>query len=77
MVGKMTQKLKNVFYILVFDVCIMEWLLKKPLSNAWHEGENTYYVCLRDHGKGFDVIFSFYFHIYIYIYIYIYHIART
>lgn len=44
---------------------------KKPLSNLWNEGENTYYVCLRDHGQGFDVLFSSYFHLYIY------HIART
>jgi hypothetical protein len=70
MAGKMTQKFKNVFHILVFDVCIMELLyIKKPLSNVWNEGENTYYVCLRDHGKGFDVLSSSYFHTYIYIYI--------
>lgn len=35
------------------------------MSNVWNEGENTYYVCLRDNGQGFDVLFSSYFHLYI------------
>ncbi len=61
----MTQKFKNVFHTLVFDVCIMELLqIKKPSSNVWNEGENTYYVYLKVHGKGFDVLFSSYFHLY-------------
>jgi hypothetical protein len=59
-------------------MCFTFWFLmcaswndykKKPLSNVWNERENTYYVCLRDHGEGFDVLFSYYFHSYIYVYI--------